>query len=43
MDDALSRKYEEDGSLFSLSFIIKNWIQEVLQKWLKNPKLSILI
>jgi hypothetical protein len=24
--DALSRKYEEDGSLFSLSFIVKNWI-----------------
>jgi hypothetical protein len=27
--DALSRKYEEDGSLFSLSFIVTDWLQAV--------------
>jgi hypothetical protein len=27
--DALSRKYEEDGSLFSLSFIIEDWLQAI--------------
>jgi hypothetical protein len=27
--DALSRKYEEEGSLFSLSFIVPNWLQAV--------------
>ena len=25
--DALSQKYEEEGSLFSLSFIVTNWLQ----------------
>jgi hypothetical protein len=24
--DAISRKYEEEGSLFSFSFIVANWI-----------------
>jgi hypothetical protein len=41
--DALSRKYEEDGSLFSLSFIVTDWLQEVHQEWLQDPKLSRLI
>jgi hypothetical protein len=27
--DALSRKYEEDQSLFSLSFIVPDWLQDV--------------
>jgi hypothetical protein len=27
--DALSRKYEEEGSLFSLSFIVPDWLQAV--------------
>jgi hypothetical protein len=27
--DALSRKYEEEGSLFSLSFIVLDWLQVV--------------
>jgi hypothetical protein len=27
--DALSRKYEEEGSLFSMSFIVTDWIQDV--------------
>ena len=26
---ALSRKYEDEGSLFSLSFIVSNWLQAV--------------
>jgi hypothetical protein len=41
--DALSKKYEEEGSLFSLSFIVVNWLQVVHQKWLQDPKLSLLI
>jgi hypothetical protein len=27
--DALSRKYEDEGSLFSLSFIVPYWLQFV--------------
>jgi hypothetical protein len=27
--DALSRKYEDEGSLFSLSFIVPDWMQAV--------------
>jgi hypothetical protein len=27
--DALSRKYEDDRSLFSLSFIVPDWLQAV--------------
>ena len=36
--DALSRKYEEEGSLFSLSFIVLDWLQAVHQEWLQDPK-----
>ena len=36
--DALSKKYEEEGSLFSLSFIVPDWIQAVRQEWLQYPK-----
>jgi hypothetical protein len=36
--DALSRKYEDEGSLFSLSFIIPNWLHVVHQEWLHDPK-----
>jgi hypothetical protein len=43
VDDALSRKYEEEGSLFSLSFIILYWLQDVHQEWLQDPKISCLI
>jgi hypothetical protein len=38
--DALSWKYEEDGSLFSLSFIVPYWLQDVRQEWLRDPKIS---
>jgi hypothetical protein len=29
MADALSQKYEDEGSLFSLSFIVPDWLQAV--------------
>jgi hypothetical protein len=41
--DALSRKYEDEGSLFSLSFIVPDWLQVVRQEWLQDPKSSHLI
>jgi hypothetical protein len=41
--DALSRKYEDEGSLFSLSFIVLDWIQGFLQEWLHDPKISHMI
>jgi hypothetical protein len=41
--DALYRKYEEDGSLFSLSFIVRDWLQVVRQEWLQDPKISSLL
>jgi hypothetical protein len=36
--DALSRKYEDEGSFFSLSFIVPDWLQAVRQEWLQDPK-----
>jgi hypothetical protein len=36
--DALSQKYEDEGSLFSLSFIVPDWLQVVRQEWLHDPK-----
>jgi hypothetical protein len=41
--DALSRKYEDDGSLFSLSFIVPDWLQAIRQEWLHDPKSSHMI
>jgi hypothetical protein len=41
--DALSKKYEDEGSFFSLSFIVPDWLQVVLQEWLHNPKILHLI
>jgi hypothetical protein len=35
---ALSWKYEDEGSLFSLSFIVPNWLQAVREEWLQDPK-----
>jgi hypothetical protein len=43
VDDALSRKYEEEGSIFSLSFIVADWPQAIFQEWLQDPKLYHLI
>jgi hypothetical protein len=36
--DALPQKYEDEGSLFPLSFIVPDWLQVVLQEWLQDPK-----
>jgi hypothetical protein len=41
--DALSQKYEDEGSLFSLSFIVLDWLQAICQEWLQDPKSSQLI
>jgi hypothetical protein len=41
--DALSWKYEDEGSLFSLSFIVLDWLQDVRQEWVQDPKSSHLI
>jgi hypothetical protein len=38
--NALSQKYEEDGSLFSLSFTVPDWLQVVRHEWLQDPKIS---
>jgi hypothetical protein len=43
VEDALSQKYEEEGSLFSLSFIVPDWLQVACQEWLQDPKSSHLI
>ena len=40
---ALSRKYEDEGSLFSVSFIVLDWIQAIRQEWLQDPKSLLLI
>jgi hypothetical protein len=39
--DALSKKYEDEGSLFSLSFIVPDFLQDLRQEWLHNPKICI--
>jgi hypothetical protein len=41
--DSLSRKYEDEGSPFSLSFIVPDWLQAVCQEWLQDPKSSQMI
>jgi hypothetical protein len=41
--NALSWKYEEGGSLFSLSFIVPDWLQVVHQEWLQDPKISTML
>jgi hypothetical protein len=43
MVDALSQKYKDEESLFSLSFIVPDWLQAVHQEWLQDPKSSLLI
>jgi hypothetical protein len=43
VEDALSRKYEDEGSIFSLSFIVPDWLQAIRQEWLQDPKSSHLI
>jgi hypothetical protein len=41
--DALSHKYEDEGSLFSLSFIVLDWVQSVRWESLQDPKSSQMI
>jgi hypothetical protein len=41
--DALYKKYEEDRFLFSLSFMVIDWLEEVHHEWLQDPKLSRII
>jgi hypothetical protein len=41
--DSLYQKYEDEGSLFSLSFIVPYWVQAIRQEWLQDPKISHLI
>jgi hypothetical protein len=36
--DALFCRYEDEGSLFSFSFIVPDWLQVVCQEWLQDPK-----
>jgi hypothetical protein len=38
--DALSRKHEEEDSLFDLSFLVLDWIEEVCQECLTHPTIS---
>jgi hypothetical protein len=35
--DALSRKYEEEGSLFSLSFLVSDWLRPFNMNGSKIP------
>jgi hypothetical protein len=41
--DALSRKYEEKGSHFSLSFIVVNWLNVFHHEWFQDHKIYGLI
>jgi hypothetical protein len=41
--DAVSRKYEDEGCLFCLCFIVPYCLQTVRQEWLHDPKISHLI
>jgi hypothetical protein len=41
--DGLFQKYEEEGSRFSLSFILPDCLQAVCQEWLQDPKMSSLL
>jgi hypothetical protein len=40
---ALSRQYEDEGSLFSLSLPIPHWIDEVQHEWITHPTISHII
>jgi hypothetical protein len=40
---SLSQKYEDEGSLFSLSFIVPYWLQAVGQEWLQDQNISSLV
>jgi hypothetical protein len=39
--DALSKKYEDEGSIFSLSFIVPYWSKKFVRNGYKIPKVRI--
>jgi hypothetical protein len=41
--DVLSRKFEEDGSIFTLTLPITCWLEEARQEWLVNDTIIQLI
>ena len=41
--DALSKQFEEEESLFALSSLVQDWIDEARQEWLTHPHISQLI
>jgi hypothetical protein len=41
--DAFSKNHDEEGSLFSLSFMVPNWLQEIHQEWSANAKVMHMI
>jgi hypothetical protein len=43
VENSLSLKYEEEGSLFALSLIIAHWLNDICKEWLAYPKITNLI
>ena len=41
--DALSRKYEDDRSLFALSSLVPKWLDKARQEWIAHASISQLI
>ena len=41
--DKLLMKHEEEGSLFSLSCLVPEWLEEERQEWITNATTSYLI
>lgn len=40
VEDALSRKIEDEGSMFTLSSPVFDWLDEAKQEWLTHPTIS---
>ena len=38
--DALSRKYEDEGSLFPLSSPVLEWVEEARHEWLAHDSIA---
>ena len=43
VEDTISRKYEDEGSLFSLSSLAPKWLEEAHQKWKAHDSTAHLI
>lgn len=39
----LGRKYEEEGFLFALFFLMLEWLEEAQQEWITNATISKII